>query len=54
MTPFVMLGQFCHDPVLLCVSDTIKIQNRIHPQAPSDVSDIRQKVFVVFVWTERI
>ena len=51
MTPFVMLGQFCYDLVLLCCSDTIKIQNRI--QAPSDVGDIRQKGFV-FVWTGRV
>ena len=53
MTPFVMLGQFCYDIVLLCCSDTVKIQNRIRLQAPSDVGDIRQKGFV-FVWTGRV
>ena len=53
MTPFVMLGQFCYDIVLLCCSDIVKIQNRIQLQAPSDVGDIRQKGFV-FVWTGRV
>lgn len=54
MTPFVTLGQFCHDPVSLCVSDTIKTQNRIQPQAPSNVGDIRQIACVVFVLTGRV
>lgn len=44
-----MLGQFYHDPNLLCVSGTIKSQKRIQRQAPSDISDIRQNALSVFV-----
>lgn len=42
-----MLGQFYHAPVSLCVSGTIKTQNGIQPQAPSEVGDIRQEVLSV-------